>query len=50
MSADTDGGHSGTGRFKDGEKTGRWTYWYRNNQLTARGSYAHGKLDGSWVW
>ena len=29
----SDGGLSGTGPYRDGEKAGEWTYWYRNNQL-----------------
>jgi len=35
--------------FKDGEKHGQWTYWYRNGQKDREGSYFHGEKDKKWI-
>ena len=37
------------GMFKDGEKHGQWTYWYRNGQKDREGSYFHGEKDKKWI-
>jgi len=37
------------GSYKNGKKTGSWTYWYPNGQIKAEGHYRKGKEDGMWV-
>ena len=34
------------GFFKDGEKHGKWTYYYKDGVLWSRGSFKNGKIDG----
>jgi antitoxin component YwqK of YwqJK toxin-antitoxin module len=45
-----DGSLSGEGRFKNGTRHGRWTFFYRNGTKKAAGKYAGGALDGEWEW
>jgi len=44
-----DGTRTVEGMFKDGEKHGQWTYWYRNGQKNRERSYFHGEKDEKWI-
>ena len=46
----SDGGLSGQGRTKDGNRHGKWTWYYKSGGLKAVGKYAGGELDGYWEW
>ena len=37
------------GKYKDGEKDGRWTSWYSNGNRKKEGTYKNGKKDGLWT-
>jgi antitoxin component YwqK of YwqJK toxin-antitoxin module len=38
------------GNYKDGEKVGIWTYWYKNGKKEWEETYDHGKLKKSVGW
>ena len=33
-----------------GERTGEWTFYFRNGRVKATGAYLHGELTGPWEW
>ena len=37
------------GKYKDGEKDGRWTSWWQHGQKQEEGTYKNGKKDGLWT-
>lgn len=37
------------GSYKNGKKTGNWTYWYPNGQIREEGHFRKGEKDGMWV-
>jgi antitoxin component YwqK of YwqJK toxin-antitoxin module len=46
-----DGKLSGEGEYApDGRRHGPWTFYFRNGQVKAKGSYRSGQLDGAWIW
>jgi len=45
-----DGKVSGAGEYLDGERHGRWVFYFRNGQVKAEAGYRNGQLDGDCVW
>jgi antitoxin component YwqK of YwqJK toxin-antitoxin module len=45
-----DGKVSGAGEYLDGERHGRWMFYFRNGRPKADAGYHHGQLDGDCVW
>ena len=37
------------GYIKKGLRTGKWTYWYENGQISSEKNYKDNKLDGRWI-
>ena len=44
------GKKSEDGRYRNGLKNGKWTYWFKNGQKWKEGTYKDGKEDGLWIW
>ena len=45
-----DGKLSGSGEYVDGERQGRWKFYYRNGQVKADVGDSAGQLDGDCIW
>ena len=45
-----DGTVSGVGEYLDGDRHGRWIFYYRNGLPKADVGYDHGQLDGDCTW
>jgi antitoxin component YwqK of YwqJK toxin-antitoxin module len=46
---DAYGQYYSKGKFKDGMKEGKWTWWYENGQKETEGNYSGGKPDGEYT-
>lgn len=40
----------GKGSYLDGEKDGKWIFYYPNGEIELEGYYSEGKPDRKWVW
>ena len=38
------------GAYRDGEKTGKWTYYWQNGKKKTEAYYSKGKPAGTWVY
>jgi antitoxin component YwqK of YwqJK toxin-antitoxin module len=38
------------GTYKDGERVGKWTLWYKNGEKQGEENYKDGKADGLVTW
>ena len=36
-------------KYKDGERDGKWTWWYENGQKRSVNNYKNGERDGKWT-
>ena len=44
------GGKSLEGRYKDGLRNGKWSWWNEDYKLDISGTYNKGKQDGKWTY
>ena len=45
----TTGNKSLEGRYKDGLRNGKWSWWNEDNKMDSSGTYKDGKQDGLWT-
>jgi len=46
----TTGNKSLEGRYKDGLRNGKWSWWNEENKMDSSGTYKDGKKDGKWTY
>ena len=46
----TTGNKSLEGRYKDGLRNGKWSWWNEDNKMDSSGTYKDGKQDGLWTY
>ena len=46
----TTGNKSLEGRYKDGLRNGKWSWWNEDNKMDSSGTYNNGNQDGKWTY
>jgi antitoxin component YwqK of YwqJK toxin-antitoxin module len=46
----TTGNKSLEGRYKDGLRNGKWSWWNVDNKMDSSGTYKDGNLNGKWTY
>ena len=46
----TTGNKSLEGRYKDGLRNGKWSWWNEDNKMDSSGTYKDGNQDGKWTY
>tara|TARA_Y100000310_G_scaffold281626_1_gene302225 strand:- start:5 stop:478 length:474 start_codon:yes stop_codon:yes gene_type:complete len=46
----TTGNKSLEGRYKDGLRNGKWSWWNEDNKMDSSGAYNNGIQDGKWTY